>query len=237
MLESFENFVDSQFFSTFVTLIVGSFAYGVYRKGKRDEKRRAASVILLEIEEAEQHLTKVSVSTPFPSIDADQVKLMPVSSWGTYKHLFINDFDRNETDKISDFYTRCEDYDQSATLKTSITFGQTQQELRTNMQRILADYAKDYNDKLETAQSEDKKAELEKVYIERRKRFVDIYGNTSETHMYTYVPVKPYNDAQNALQGLEPSLSLTSVGTKLKSISRSRSIVGVVVDKLQGRNV
>ncbi|HET6746920.1 MAG TPA: hypothetical protein VFH06_02315 [Candidatus Saccharimonadales bacterium] len=236
MFQSLENFINSQFFNAFVTLVVGSFAYGVYRKGKRDEKRRAASVVLLEIEEAEQHLSKVSVSTPFPSAEADQVKLMPVSSWGIYKHLFINDFDRNETDKISDFYMRCEDYDHAATLKTNITFEQTQQELRTNMQRVLADYAKDYNDNLEAAQSDERKSELEKAYIERRKRFVDIYGNTSETHMYTYIPIKPYNDAQNALQGLEPSLSLTSVGTKLKSISRSRSLIGIIIDKLRGRN-
>jgi hypothetical protein len=189
---------------------------------------------LLEIEEAEQHLAKVNVTSPFPSNDADQVKLMPVSSWPLYKHLFIHDFDRNETDKISDFYTRCEDYDKAATLKVSITFEQTQQELRTNVQRILADYAKDYNDRLETATTSQQKDDLEQTYIERRKSFVSIYGNTSETHTYTFLPGKLYSDARSALQGLESSLSLTSVGTKLKSISRSRNIFGKIIDGLLG---
>jgi hypothetical protein len=34
MFSSIENFLNSTFFSAFVTLIVGSFAYGVYRKAK-----------------------------------------------------------------------------------------------------------------------------------------------------------------------------------------------------------
>lgn len=204
-----------------VTLLVGSFAYGVYRKTKRDEKRRAAGIILLEIEEAEQQLTKLSADTPFPSYD-EQVQLMGVASWEHYKHLFINDFDRNETDKISDFYARCHDYDDAATFLIQTTFENNQQELRANAQRILADYAKDYNDELDQEANESKRRELERVYIERRQRFVEIYSNTASTHMYTYAPDKPYHDARRAIQGIETSLSLTSVGIKLKRISRSQ---------------
>ncbi len=213
-----------------VTLLVGTFAYGVYRKGKRDEKRRAASVILLEIEEAEQHMARVSVETPFPSSE-EQIKLMPVASLNQYKHLFISDFDRNETDKISDFYLRCEDYDKAAAFETGVTFERNQQELRTNMQRILADYAREYNDSLEKPSVD--AAKLEEAYIRRRESFVRIYGNTAATHMYTYVPVKPYNDAKRALQGMEQSLSLTSVGIKLKDICRPRNVLGKVIDKLR----
>lgn len=217
-----------------VTLLVGTFAYGVYAKGKRDAKRRAANVILIEVEEAEQHLAKVSVENPFPAGPDVQVKLMPVSSWNQYKHLFINDFDRNETDKISDFYARCEDYDNASSRQIEVTFEGNQQELRINIQRILADYAREYNDALEAAAPEDYDT-LEKRYIERRRRFVQIYDNTASTHTYTYAPAKPYDDAKRALQGIEQSLSLTSVGTKLKSIARSRTIVGKIIDRVQGK--
>lgn len=213
-----------------VTLIVGTFAYGVYRKSKRDEKRRAASVILLEIEEAEQHLVKVSAESPFPETD-EQVKLMPVASWNQYKHLFTANFDRNETDKISDFYSRCQEYDKAAAFVSEVTFEQNQQEQRINMQRILADYAREYNDKCEQPGAD--KDMFEQEYIKRRENFVRVYGNTASTHMYSYVPVKPYNDAKRALQGIEQSLSLTSVGTKFKNICRQRNIFNRVIDRVR----
>ena len=216
--------------NTIATLVVGTFAYGVYRKGKRDEKRQAASVILLEIEEAEQRLSRVSVENPFPTGD-EQIKLMPIASWNQYKHLFTNDFDRNETDKISDFYLRCEAYDKAAAFESEVTFELNQQELRINMQRVLADYAREYTDKLEMPGADSNK--LEEEYIKRRERFVKTYGNTASTHMYTYVPVKPTNDAKRALQGMEQSLSLTSVGTKLKNICRPRSLINRTIDKLR----
>lgn len=205
-----------------MTLVVGTFAYGIYRKQKRDTKQRAAEIILLEIEDAEQQLAKVSVDKPFPDLRDEQIKLMPMASWSQNKHLFMKDFDRNEIDKISDFYIRCADYD-SASMQNSInSFEMSTQELRVNAQRILADYAREFNDSLEAAKDDDERQDLEQAYIKRRRQFIEIYGNTSETHMYTYVPAKPFNDAIRALQGLEQSLSLTSVGVKLKMIARPR---------------
>lgn len=186
---------------------------------------------MLEIEEAEQQATKVSIDNPFPLNDASQIKLMPVASWNQYKDLFTDDFDARETDKISDFYTRCEEYDRAAELNATLTFQQNQQELRNNMQRVLAEYAKAYSDELENAAATDKER-LEQEYIQRRQRFLDIYGNNSPTHMYTYVPVKPFNDAKNALQDLETSLSLTSVGIKLKQAARPKGFFKRTVDRI-----
>jgi len=217
------GFLNSPFFSGLVTLAVGTFAYVVYQKQKHDEKQRAAAVILLEIEEAEQQLAKVDTDKPFAAVNSEDVRLMPVSSWNQYKHLFTHDFDRNETDKISDFYARCAAYDCAAALSESIIFERSQQELRINMQRVLADYAREYSDKIETALQADL-PKLEQDYIERRRRFVEIYGNTATTHMYTYVPVKPENDAARALRSLETSLSLTSVGIKIKAIAHQNHL-------------
>jgi hypothetical protein len=219
------SFLNSSFLSSIVALFVGSFAYGIYLKRQRDAKQRAALVILLEIQGAEQQLTKVSVDKPFPEVDVEQVRLMPVQSWEDYKHLFTNDFDRNENDKISDFYTRCAAYDQAAELNSNIVFERSQQELRINAQRILADYAREYNDLVEKA-PKSQLPKLEQAYITRRQQFIEIYANTSPTHMFTYAPIKPYNDAVRALQGLEPSLSLTSVGTKLKVMSKPQNFFG-----------
>lgn len=238
MVQSILNFLNTPLFGTLTALFVGSFAYGVYRRQKQDAKQRAASVILLEIEEAEQRLAKVSLENPFASDVAEQIALMPVASWNEYKHLFVHDFDRNETDKISDFYLRCKNYDEAATMHASNVFELSVQELRSNMHRVLADFAQRYCDESLKVAPDDiqKRNSLEQQYIERRKRFIEIYGNTAETHMYTYIPVKPTNDAIRTLQGLEPSLSLTSVGSKLKSIARRRNLFGRFLDKLSGRS-
>jgi hypothetical protein len=225
-------FFNSDFFIALVTLIAASIAFGLYRKQKNDEKRDAANTILLEIEGAERQLTKVSEDKPFPNIDEEDVYLMRASSWDEFKYLFVNNFDRNEWDKITDFYRRCHDYDEAVTYH-NLNSKKNLQALRVNMQRVLANYADEYTRSIE-GKTEEEFTELEIKYINRRQTFINIYGNTSTTHMYSYIPIKPQNDAKRALKGLETSLSLTSVGIKLKQLSQKHE--PYVKFKLNSRN-
>jgi len=220
---NFINFFNSSFFIAVTTLAVGTFAYRVYRRQKRDDKSDAAKVMLLEIEGAEQTLQsqRINETQPFTPSGEEDLYLMPLASWGKYKYLFVRNFDRNEWDKISDFYLRCQVYDEAVRFQVSVV-KKNQEELRFNVQRILADYADKYIRSLK-GKSTIQQVQLEQDYIAERKLFTDTYVNTQPTHMFTYIPVMPYNDAIRALKGLDKSISLTSIGIKLKHIAYKKS--------------
>jgi len=214
------NFLYSNFFVGLVALGVGIAAYRVYAKQKRDAKRDAANIILLEIEDAERQLEKVSSARPFTGGDEEDVYLMKAASWDKYKYLFVRDFDRNEWDKITTFYTKCQAYDQAVVFNKAST-EKNQQEVRANLQRVLTDHAAQYakatkvDDKDVQAVSDQAYQQLHDAYIER------LVGKDS--NIFTYVPRQSEADAKRALSNLETSLSLTSVGIKLKAMVANKN--------------
>jgi hypothetical protein len=217
------NFFYSNAFVGVVALVVGFAAYRVYAKQKRDTKRDAANIILMEIENAERQLEKVNPDKPFAGPDGEDTFLMPSASWDKTKYLFGRDFDRNEWDKINGFYTKCLLYDEAVRLNNNY-FDKNQQELRVNLQHSLADYARTHAESLKITEPEDIAA-LEKEYADKRKQYTDtMVGNTDIDHMFMYMPVKAENDAKRALKNLETSLSLTSVGIKLKKLADKNTV-------------
>jgi hypothetical protein len=95
------------YFSGLSTLIAGSVAWLVYHNQKKDEKRKAALVLLVEIRNAEERITQIrdqianSSSADFPSVLSNR-------SWNRYSHLFVNDFDQDELKLINSFYDYAE---------------------------------------------------------------------------------------------------------------------------------
>lgn len=96
------SFFNSNFFVALITLLVGSFAIGLYIKQRRDKKRDAASLILQEIRYAEQKLRNYN---PILGYQLHE-RLLPTDSWTNNIHLFINDFEETQIDLISSFYSK-----------------------------------------------------------------------------------------------------------------------------------
>lgn len=217
------NFFNSNFFIGLVTLLVGSVAFGVYRKQKRDAKRDAANVILLEVQSAEQQLQVVR-RTQGDEL-AENVYLMKNSSWDKYRYLFVRDFDRNEWDKISDFYNKCLQYDASVAY-ASTYFGSNVEKAQGHILGALAGYAKQYVNDFEALPNPDEKQELVDAFKERRSNFLQAFGviNGDESFLspYFYNPQKPTIDAKAVLETMETNLSITSVGNKLKRMAENR---------------
>lgn len=216
--------INSNFFIAGVTFVVGFVAYRVYAKQKRDAKRDAANIILLEIEDAERQLEKVNVDRPFTGADEDDVYLMKSASWDEYKYLFVRDFDRNEWDKITAFYTRCQAYDQSVSFNKK-SREHNQREVRVNLQRILADHAKKYIDDglKDAATTVGENAQLRtQVYEAVREAYIELLVG-DKSSIFTYTPMQSEKEAKRALGAIETSLSLTSVGTKLKDMVNKAS--------------
>ncbi|HUB93219.1 MAG TPA: hypothetical protein VMB52_01835 [Verrucomicrobiae bacterium] len=91
------GFSNSSFFVAAVTLVVGFFAIYVYRKQKRDEKMRAARIILLEVRNAEKQLKEARVRINEAAkndlqIVPERLYAMPTNSWRRLNYLFVKDF-------------------------------------------------------------------------------------------------------------------------------------------------
>lgn len=223
MLHFWQHFAGPLLRSNFLIALLGLGAYWVYLKQKKDHKRDAANVILLEIESAEQQLTKINRDSPFDNVNEEHVFLMKEGSWNKYRYLFVKDFDRNEWDKISEFYNQCQAYDDAVRYYNSL-FDKNAQEVRQNLQRVLARYAEEHASNTFGRSATDKQT-LDEAYIKKRQQFVDIYMNTLPTHMYVYLPEKPSKDAIRAAKTIA-DLSITSVGIKLKRLSTKNTVSG-----------
>jgi hypothetical protein len=238
LADSIIKFFDSSFFVATVTLIVGFSAFGIYKKKNRDTKRDAASVILLEIESAEQQLQLINQTQTAGSL-AENIFLMKNSSWDKYRYYFVRDFRRNEWDKITDFYNSCSQYDDAVSFNKNY-FGTNVNHVQSQIMRVMADYANEYIEEVTKAKTQDEKDDLKKEYDAKKSRFINSYGviENGEGFVgpYFYGPQKPALAAQKILSTIETSLSLTSVGLKLRSMSANKSIWKRFVERLIRNN-
>jgi len=211
------QFLNSNFIIAFITLLVGSVAWIIYRKQQRDHKKDAANIVLLEIQNAERVLRQVKESLRNGALP-ENLFTMQTESWSEYKYLFVRNLDRDEWDTITDFYDKCNLYDEAVKYNNSF-FQKNEEQIRINTQRILANFAKDYTVqiyKLNTKEDE-AKGKLKQEFQNLGEQFQTIY--MEKQGIFAYNPSKPINDAKVYLDGLSINLSQTSVGTKLKKIA------------------
>src|SRR3989344_1068791 len=132
-----ENFIRSEIFNPLVTLLAGSVVYVLYRKQNDDFKKDAASIILLEIENAESLLKKAYASLKIGT-NQDEARFLPESnfvmkkeSWSRFRHLFVRDLTRVEWEAISEFYDKCMLFDKSIEYNDSF-FQKDVEQIRKN---------------------------------------------------------------------------------------------------------
>lgn len=205
------DIIDSNLFQTIITLIVGMSALYVYQKQKADYKSNAANSILIEIQNAESVIDRARESVRRERLEIDSV-VMPTNSWNKYKQIFSKDFDRDEWDAISQFYNKCMRLDESIKYNSS-AFANDVEAIRSNRQRILADYVKE----LLSIGSEKTPEQALNEFNQKANIFDKVY--MSKQGEYAYAPVKPLNDAKIYLEDLRP-LSTTTIGQKLKAMTK-----------------
>jgi hypothetical protein len=106
MLAGLIGFLSEDYSQSVITLVVGTFAFFLYKKQKSDEKINAARIIFLEIRNAEVKLDEATSlidreMKDFPS-------LLSQNSWNKYSHLFASNFEQSELEEINRFYSNCE---------------------------------------------------------------------------------------------------------------------------------
>jgi hypothetical protein len=202
-----------------VTLVVGFVALLIYQKQKRDHKKDAANILIIEIEGAERQLQTLKEGGAPKTLKEGQY-LMPSSSWSKYRHLFARDFTSREWDILTNFYNRCQEFD-DAVRYNSTFFRQDVEAYRTSINRVLAEAAIEIAKDSEKDPEEDSQKKLDaadKKYLDRIARAIKLYMEPK--NLYTYDPQKPINDAVTALGSMESTISTSTIGVKLRKIAK-----------------
>lgn len=218
--------------ATLIAIIAALGAFLIYFMRRRDAKKDAANIILLELKNAERNLEqarksyeegkiKNSMAIQFP----EKLRLMSTESWTKYKYLFVRDFEPEQWDEVGKFYENCKYFDEAVELKDS-SFNLNETEIRANIHRIVGDYAKELADKTLTNPDQDPEIEkqneqLLEEYKQKKGRAVDAVL----THLIeSYGPDKHFNDAAYYFNLLPQSITNTPTGQRLKKLAR-RSVV------------
>jgi len=220
-------FISHDYVNATVAGIVGLFIFVIYYKQKLDNKRDAANILLLELQNAERQIKQIKESLAANKGLPQDIFTMPNENWSKYSYLFVKDLERNEWDKISDFYNKCKLLDQAVEYNNSF-FQKNEQEIRINTQRIIADYTKEYKDKIQKTNNKATKTKLQAEMSIKINEFINEYRSLNTTNPNAmYYPVKPIADANIYMSSLGINISLTSIGIKLKKIS-SHKLFGLL---------
>jgi hypothetical protein len=213
-----KQFIASPIFNPLMTILVGSTALIIYNKTKDDSKKDAANIVLLEIQNAERLLKQIMVSiNSDPPTLPQNIFLMQTESWSKYRYLFVRDFDWNEWNEITDFYNIAQQYDQAVVYNNSF-FPKNEEQIRVNLQRIAADYARKYTKKIfPLSNIDENRIKLHEEFVALNRQFRDRY--MGEDSLYLYSPKKPVSDAKLILNSMNTNISLTTIGTKLKKLA------------------
>lgn len=196
-LESFNiGLINSGWFTSFITLLVGSFAIYLYLKQKEDYRRDAANILLMEIRYAEQMIEKYKTSGV--PITISIALLLPTNNWNKYNHLFIKILDRDEIDAINNFYNQCTLIDK-ALLQLNLPL-QLEQKAQS-IHQTLSLIAKDSLSKAD--------------FLNKRKLYIKLI----EKDNTLFKPNAPMESMVRALSTVQFIIT-TTAGDKLKKIAK-----------------
>lgn len=99
------NFWYSNLFQTLIILVVGLSVFIMYIIRIRDERSRAATILIMEIREIEGALKKLLEVISSSGNFYASAPIIKENSWGKYKFIFIKCLDPDEYSLISEFYS------------------------------------------------------------------------------------------------------------------------------------
>lgn len=92
-------FIESNSFIGLATILTGGIVILVFCLNKREERMRAARIILMEIRNIEAAILKIKETGV-----VNEYTVFPQSSWEKFNHLFAKRMDRDEMDLLDKFF-------------------------------------------------------------------------------------------------------------------------------------
>lgn len=231
MFDFWQNFLypilKSPATTTIIAIIAAIAAFIIYRLRRRDYKRDAANIILLEIKNAERNRREAKklyeegqVSLP-PSVQfPEKLRLMSTESWTKYKYLFVRDFEPEQWDEIGLFYENCRNFDEAVEHKDS-AFRLNEAEIRANIQKNIADYAKELADKTIPNPNNDEDITRQNTIIMEniKVKCEAALRHNITTLVHIYNPDKSFNDASYYFNLIPDNITNNQIGSRLKQLA------------------
>lgn len=222
-MEPIVAFFNSNFFVALTTIVAGLTALYLYNKQKSDNKKDAAKTIYSELVYAERiigDVKKIKQNQALLEIDATKY-ILGESSWIKFKYHFINEFDANEWEKINTFFNQRDAFDK--TIKDIANLFPKNIEYRTKsiqeeLAKLASEQAKEW-DSIDSTNT-DAQQKVIKKYENLANTFRTVYVDANTSFKYLYTPSGTYSFIEKDLDNIDLTISTSSVGQKLKKISK-----------------
>jgi hypothetical protein len=175
-----------------ITLFVGGVALLVYWLSKRNEKRNAATIIIMDVRHAESVVTSI-LERGF--VDKDTKDVLTENNWKKYKHLFASDFSQDDFVSFNRFFESCAEMSDARNRLKEIFYSGLNAKAVIMQEKVLS---------ISELESVEGKAERDKIISQINKEFC------------VFDPSEPRDRIMKSLQ-LMGRLSNTVAFEKLKS--------------------
>lgn len=183
-------------YAEIITSLAAILAVLIYFKQKRDRVSEAATVILLEIRQAERRISALRESG-FVNISDNQL-IITNNNWKNHSHLFARKFDHDELDLINRFYSNCQAID-----------------------RYTAQVSPEEQVRAKTIAFQESLCTLALKHIMDDAQYRserDAFMNRINSENTTLTPTAPRDQIAKRLNAIE-SVTTTSAGIKLKKLA------------------
>lgn len=185
--------------SSGITLLVGLFAFIIYRIEKNDKDNSSANIVLEEIRTIETNIGKLKES-------GDLLSIVPANlstkGWFEHRHILVKYLDFDEISQAGLFFERIEALKEMLNQWRSIYF-ESMKAKATKMQEKIVEIAD---------QNEEK---------EKYQKKIDKITNIVHEESYWFEPALYKKQINLKLDLLSP-MSTTSIGEKLKRIGKKK---------------
>lgn len=202
-------FLNSPFFAAIATLLTGLLVVVVYKLEKRKEKRDGATIVLMEIRNAENSIRTIKDYGIRPNVS---ITILPTNSWLKFNHLFVKRFDRDELESLNNFYNQCSLAQREVERLNSFVPIALEEKARVIYPKLLQ-LAEKYADKDVEYNLRDGSE-----YAQEREKILATYYGEKEY----FLPQQPIDDLLKYVNNIE-NISVSTAGQKLKKIASIKS--------------
>jgi len=182
------------------TLITGFGAWFVYLRKKDDDKKNAATIILMEIRNAEKKIEELKKVSDFSGASGETWLLLS-NNWQKYNHLFLNDIDRDELEYVNSFYNQCIIIDKQ-------------------LSQLYQVFSESLSEKNKIIQQKGIELIFKKTFKDPESELFESAIRAASTTDVQFIPDNPNIKIKKALENVR-SITTSTCGAKLKKIAKS----------------
>ncbi len=208
MLEFISSVMGSNWIVAIATVVAVFVGFDIQ---KQEEKKNAATIVLMEIRDAENSIEELK-NSDLKTVNFNEVAVLPINSWSKFNHLFVKNLDRDELDFLNDFYKKCfltENAIKALQENFSIAI---QEKAKTIYPKLLVLAEKHSNKTFE----ENRKGDS--AYSKEKQAILDTYYRDSES----FVPDAPRENLRKYITTIR-FITNSPLGEKLKQMAGMRT--------------